>query len=196
MGLPNSDPFDDSLSAAVQDTATVTSDGKPLDRRIDGVRTSAPVVHVDHRGRVFEVYPGPSDFWTDPVVYCYAFSVRPRQTKGWGLHQEKDDRYTLMKGEVLTLLYDPRVGSPTQGLVQKVVLTEQGIRSLRIPIGVWHMSINLADEEALLVNHPTQPYRHDRPDRLLLPWNTPHIPVDVAALFPNQLHGPIACPCE
>ncbi len=177
---------DPSLSAAEKDSATVTPSGESLARHIAGVSTQSPVNHVDHRGRVFEIYAGDSSHWQEPLTYCYAFTIRPGQTKGWGLHEKKLDRYTLISGEVLVILYDARADSPTRGVVQNVVLTAQGTRQLRIPIGVWHMNICLSEQEAYLINHPTQVYEHGAPDRLLLPWNTTEIPVDVSKFFPNQ----------
>jgi dTDP-4-dehydrorhamnose 3,5-epimerase len=178
--------LDGTASAGVRDAQTVTRAGASVARAIEGVVTHAPVNHVDHRGRVFEIHAGPSDFWADPLVYCYTFTIRPGQTKGWGLHREKEDRYTLVHGEVLTLLYDAREDSPTHGVVQKVTLTEQGVRQLRIPTGVWHMNVNLGEHEAFLINHPTVVYHHEAPDRLLLPWDTDQIPVDLADYFPVQ----------
>ena len=187
--------LDETASAALPDSQTVKPSGESVARTIHGVATVAPINHVDHRGRVFEVYAGPSDFWVEPLVYCYTFTVRPLQTKGWGLHLEKDDRYTLIRGELLTILYDARVDSPTHGVVQKVTLTEQGIRQLRIPTGVWHMNVNLSESETFLINHPTNVYQHAAPDRLLLSWDAPEIPVDVAKFFPIQLARPRSGEC-
>lgn len=182
--------LDETATVSMRDQATVTATGASLASVIDGVVTNAPVNHVDHRGRVFEVYPGgTSEFWKDPVVYCYTFTVRAQQTKGWGLHEFKDDRYTLISGEVLTVLFDARLDSPTHGLVQKVHLSGQGVRQLLIPKGVWHVNLNVSTQESFLINHPTQVYEHGKPDRLLLPWNTDAIPVDVNALLPNQLRA-------
>lgn len=48
----------------------MTPDGARVEDTIDGVRIGMPIVHTDHRGRVFEVYAGPDDFWVDPLVYC------------------------------------------------------------------------------------------------------------------------------
>lgn len=180
--------LDRSVDVAASDVATVDSRGQRLGDTINGVLQVQPVNHVDHRGRVFEVFPGVTDegFWRDPVTYCYAFTVRANQTKGWGLHQYKDDRYTLIDGEVVTVLYDARVDSPTHGVVQKVVLSPQGVRQLLIPVGVWHLNIALGPTEAHLINHPTKPYVHDQPDRMLLPWDSQEIPFDAKSLFPNQ----------
>jgi dTDP-4-dehydrorhamnose 3,5-epimerase len=191
-------PFrlDETVVQALRDEQTVTSSGVSVAASIDGVKVFSPVNHVDHRGRVFEVFPGESEFWADPVVYCYTFTVRQMQTKGWGLHMEKDDRYTLIDGELLTVLYDARLDSPTHGQVQKVVLSAQGARQLLIPTGVWHMNVNLGDREAFMINHPTKVYVHEQPDRLVLPWNTSALPVDVAGFFPVQRLFDASCNCS
>lgn len=181
--------LDASLSGAQKDLASVTSDGARLEARIEGVIVTAPINHVDHRGRVFEIYAGPSEQWVDPVVYCYAFTIRPNQIKGWGLHLNKEDRYTLITGELLTLLYDARKDSPSLGVVQKVVLTGQGPRQLLIPRGVWHLNIALGDSEVHLINHPSAVYNHDDPDRYLLPLDAPEIPVDASVYLPPQSAG-------
>lgn len=194
--MPAPFPVDDSVAQALRDEQTVTRDGVSVAPSIDGVKTSAPVNHVDHRGRVFEIFPGESDFWVDPVVYCYAFTIRPMQTKGWGLHLEKDDRYTLIDGEVLTVLYDARLESPTHAQIQKVVLSTQGVRQLLIPTGVWHINVNLGSTEAFMINHPTRVYVHERPDRLMLPWDTSALPVDVAGVFPVQRQFDVSCDCS
>lgn len=179
--------LDETATRAARDQATVTTRGEALAPSLHGVMTDSPVNHVDHRGRVFEVIPDEQGgFWADPVVYCYAFSVRAHQIKGWGLHEHKDDRYTLLTGEVLTLLYDARTDSPTHGGIQKVILTPQGVRQVLIPAGVWHLNINLTPAESMLINHPTRRYEHANPDRLLLPWDSPMIPVDVRGHLPRQ----------
>jgi len=187
---------DPSIAAAARDIQTVTPDGVPVARTIDGVRTQAPVVHVDHRGRVFEVFPGLDAYWQEPIVYCYAWTIRPGTMKGWGLHERKADRYTLLAGETLLFLYDARSGSPTQGLVQRIPLTESGIRQVTIPVGVWHLTMNIGEREAFLVNHPTAVYEHAAPDRYLLPWDTETIPVRLRDFFPIQALGAYGDPCR
>jgi len=168
-----------------RDVATVTKDGRSLAAVIEGVKTRSTPNHLDHRGSVFEIFEGNLDFWETPVVYAYQFSVRPRQMKGWGMHQFKVDRYTIISGEVLLVLWDDRPDSATRGVVQKVVMSERGMRQAMIPNGVWHISINLGAEEARLVNLPTDVYHHDAPDRLLLAWDDPQVPIDLRTVFPK-----------
>lgn len=175
---------DPSLDAAHRDVQTVTPDGRPIHRVIDGVKVRTTPHHVDHRGTVFEMYEGVGDYWDEPVVYAYQFSVRPRQMKGWGLHVRKFDRYTIISGEVLLFLYDARVDSPTHGVSMKLVLSDRGVRQVTMPPFVWHLSVNVGDVDAHLVNFPTEVYHHESPDRQLLPWDSPEIPVDVRAHLP------------
>jgi len=176
---------DPSLTSGVRDEQTVTSDGKPVAAMIDGVKVRSTPHHVDHRGTVFEMFEGVGDYWDEPVVYAYQFSVRPHQMKGWGLHERKADRYTIISGEVLLFLYDARENSPTHGVSMKLVLSDRGVRQVTMPPFVWHLSVNVGSVDAHLVNFPTEVYHHESPDRILLPWDSPDIPVDVRAHLPK-----------
>jgi dTDP-4-dehydrorhamnose 3,5-epimerase len=168
------------------DVQTVTSAGESTVPVIDGVLTHRPVVHLDDRGALFEIYDGgTTGMWADPVVYCYQTSVFPGQVKGWSRHEVKADRYSLASGELLVLLHDGRPQSPTCGLTQRVVLSARGDRQLRIPAGVWHLFTAIGPEEAQVVNHPTERYHHDAPDRFTLPWDTDELPVDVRSYLPK-----------
>jgi dTDP-4-dehydrorhamnose 3,5-epimerase len=135
------------------------------------------------------VFNQADDYWTSPVVHSYVFTVRPGTIKGWGVHDHKWDRYCIITGEMLVVLWDGREGSPTHGLVQEVVLSTQGVQMLSTPPGVWHANINLGPEECVVMNHPTEPYDYAHPDRRLLPWDTTEIPVDLRAYYPIQVSG-------
>lgn len=173
------------MASAERDKASVTKDGRSLAHTIDGVKVRSTTNHLDHRGSVFEIFEGDMSFWETPLVYAYQFSVRPHMMKGWGLHERKTDRYTIIFGEIHLFLWDDRPSSPTQGVVQRVVLSDRGARQVIIPVGVWHLSLNLGADEARLINFPTDIYHHDAPDRLLLAWDSPEVPVDLALLLPR-----------
>lgn len=147
--------------------------------KIHGVVVEPLVEHVDERGRLFEFFSGPSEFWAEPLVWGHCFTILPRGAKGWGVHLEKIDRYCLIAGEVMTVLYDSRVASPTFRVIQEIALSPGGNRILKIPAGVWHLNLNLTDSEAYLIDLPTEPYRHANPDKLVLPWHTTEIPYKV-----------------
>ncbi len=164
---------------------TVTSTGESVLKSIDGVIVRTPVTHVDHRGALFEIFNGDPELWPDPVVYAYQTSIFPGVVKGWFRHEVKTDRYTIVDGEITVLLYDGREDSPTHGLSQRISLSPRSARQVVIPVGIWHLLFNPGPEEAQLINMPTAKYRHDRPDRLILPWDSPEIPVDVRGYLPQ-----------
>jgi dTDP-4-dehydrorhamnose 3,5-epimerase len=70
-----------------------------------------------------------------------------------------------------------------------ITMTPQGIRQLVIPTGVWHMNVNISKDETFLINHPTEVYHHEAPDRYLLDWNTKDIPFNVSSVFPKNYAG-------
>jgi dTDP-4-dehydrorhamnose 3,5-epimerase len=186
--MPEFNTFD-----AIADGPTIDPMGRSVRSPIDGVLTRSVVSHVDHRGRLFELINIERDpeFWADPVVASYVATIRPGTLKGWGVHAHKDDRYNLISGEIMTILYDARFDSPTYQQIQEVPLSPEGIRQLLIPAGVWHLSINIDPEESVLVNFPTQPYSYDAPDRLTMPWYSENIPADIASYFPRQQLRPL-----
>jgi dTDP-4-dehydrorhamnose 3,5-epimerase len=62
------------------------------------------------------------------------------------------------------VLYDARDSSPTKGEVNEFFMGEHRPIVLRIPPLVYHGFKTISQEEALLINVSTQPYRHDAPD--------------------------------
>ena len=181
MMLPMSQPAD---GPGVRDQQSVTPSGTPTAATIEGVVVHRPVTHADHRGHVFEMHNAHPALGDEPVVWAYGDMVRPGQVKGWARHEHKVDRYTLIAGELLVLLHDGRAGSSTHAVTQRVVLTPAADRQVRIPVGVWHLLANLGPEPAHFVNLPTEPYHHEAPDRILLPWDTDELPVDVRSHLP------------
>lgn len=171
------------LHRAKKDQATVTSRGEVISQTIDGVVVSKPPVHTDHRGALVEMFTQPN-FWKHDFAYAYQTSIRPGMLKGWFAHEKKTDRYHLVTGELLVLLYDDRKGSPTEGLVQKLVLSEATFRQILIPAKVWHLSLNIGTYDAILVNLPSTHYNHEHPDRYFISIDSGDIPVDVRSFFP------------
>ena len=169
----------DESSLGTPDVQTVTKEGRPTVPTIEGVGLRTPPVHMDHRGALFEIFNDDADFFDRPVVYAYQTSVFPGQLKGWARHEIKVDRYSISSGELIVLLYDDRADSPTRGVLQRVAMGDRGVRQIKIPVGVWHLIINPGEVEAQFINFPTEVYHHEQPDRILLPWDSTELPVDV-----------------
>jgi dTDP-4-dehydrorhamnose 3,5-epimerase len=168
--------LDDTLAASVPDAATVTSDGRSLQRMIDGISFREVPTHIDDRGSVFELYDTRWNWHPEPLVSSYCFTMRPGVVKGWSLHKEHEDRYIVLQGVMQVVLYDPRPDSPTCGQVYTTVLSEFNRRLFTFPKNIWHADFNIGDKDATVVNFPTRPYLHEKPDKYRLPIDTPLIP--------------------
>ena len=82
----------------------------------------------------------------------------------------------MLFGEALTVLYDVRPDSPTNGLVAEVPLSEFHRCLMNIPADIWHATVNLGAKDFVLVNFKTTPYDGSDPDKFTLPIDTDQIP--------------------
>lgn len=159
-----------------KDVQTVTPDGRPVVPLPEGMTFKELPTHLDERGSICELFD-PRWSWNEaPFAYAYLFTIRPGKIKGWGMHRRHEDRYALLYGEMLVVLYDARPDSPTFGLVSKIVLSEHNRRLMNIPAGIWHANQNLGQKDVVVVNFPTIPYDHHDPDKYRLPLDTDQIP--------------------
>jgi dTDP-4-dehydrorhamnose 3,5-epimerase len=162
--------------SSIRDQATVTAQGERLNPLPSGVATRDLITHVDERGSVCELFDERWQFHAAPLVFAYTFSLRPGMIKGWGMHKMHDDRYCLLSGELLLVLFDDRADSPTRGLVSKIVLSGYRRQLVNIPAGVWHANQNIGGKDVVVINFPTAPYNHEHPDKYRLPIDTDKIP--------------------
>src|SRR5215213_2887041 len=139
--------LDNTLAASVRDRATVTPLGARLKRVTEGVKFRSSSTHADARGTVLELYDPRWNWHSEPLVFAYSFTIRPGIVKGWNLHREHEDRYMLLQGEMLTVLYDPRPESSTCGEVCEIVLSESERRLVSIPRYVWHADYNICSKD-------------------------------------------------
>jgi len=168
--------LDQTLAAAKRDVATVSRDGRRVDRLTEGVTFHDVPTHVDQRGSVVELYDVRWNWHPAPLTFAHCFTVRPGYVKGWGLHETHDDRYFILSGELLLVLFDPRPSSSTCGEICEIFLSEFNRRILNIPRYVWHAEQNIGPRDAVVIDFPTAPYVHENPDKFRLPIDTPLIP--------------------
>ena len=164
------------IDQIIKDPPSVTPDGQPLARLPEGVTFREVPIHIDSRGSIRELFDPRWNWHPDPLVFVYCFTIRPGMIKGWGLHKLHEDRYFVLAGEVEVVFYDERPGSPTEGQVSRVVLSEFHSRLMNIPTGVWHANRTIGSKDVVVVNFPTQPYDHANPDKYRLPLDTDRIP--------------------
>ena len=161
----------------IRDSQTVTAGGTRLDLLPEGMVLRDLVTHTDDRGTVCELFDPRWNVDDGPLVFSYAFTIRPGAAKGWGMHREHDDRYAFLSGELELVLYDERDDSSTEGLVTRLFLSERRRQLEVIPTGVWHAERNIGSTDVLVVNFPTIQYNHASPDKYRLPLDTEELPV-------------------
>lgn len=182
---PHQPKLDELLAEARRDGAMATSDGRTLTPLPDGALMRDLPVHPDDRGQVTELFDPRWNWHPEPFYFSYFFTIKPHSAKGWAVHLEHEDRYTIVRGEMQVILYDSRPEASTFGRVFRLFLSEKRPRALSIPVGVWHADYNASDAECLVVNFPTVMYNHAAPDKYRLPLRTPLIPFQ----FPPDVNG-------
>jgi dTDP-4-dehydrorhamnose 3,5-epimerase len=159
-----------------QDRMTVTPDGQPVARLIDGVVIRSATTQIDDRGTLCEILRPDWGFHSAPFSYVYQFTIRPGKCKGWHQHHQHDDRIFLSAGTAKVVLYDPRPESPTFGLINEIHRSEIRRDIMTIPQFVWHAHQNIGTTDALFISMPTRLYEHSSPDVFRLPLDNDVIP--------------------
>lgn len=164
------------LEEAQKESASVTAEGNSLQERIEGVEVRRTLTHADERGTLCEIFDPRWGFTDDPLVYVYHVTIRPGQVRGWVVHREQRDRLFVYSGVLQIVLYDARTDSETYGRLNIFHFGDHDRALVSIPAGVYHGLKNVSDREGAFVNLPSQPYRHDDPDKYRLPLDNDVIP--------------------
>ena len=144
---------------------------------IKGVHTKPLRVIPDERGRLFEVLRrDEAIFQKFGQVYCT--TVNYGVVKGWHYHKKQIDNFVCIHGMIKLVAYDARQRSPTKGLVNEFFIGTHNLQLVQIPAGVYHGFKGLTEPEAIVMNIPTEPYYHARPDEYRLDSHTTEIPYD------------------
>lgn len=155
---------------------SVTRGGERIAPMIEGILVRQQVTQQDHRGSLTEIY---SPFWgydAIPLVFLYTVTTRPGMIKGWAIHYQQVDRYFFYSGSLKLVLYDARENSPTHGIINELYFSEINRSLVTVPPGIYHAVENVGTTEALMINLPSEPYRHEDPDKHTLPLENDVIP--------------------
>ena len=144
--------------------------------QISGVEIKRAQVLGDDRGQITELIDVRDAYWNLGFKYLYKGTCRPGKWKGWGVHDSHEDRYLIISGEMLLVLFDDRSGSDTKGVIQEFYLSDTGVNQIKIPAGVWHLHKNLGQSDLIFLNSPSEPYSHKHPDKRRLPAVNDYIP--------------------
>ena len=144
---------------------------------IEGVVIKQLKVIPDERGHLLEMLRSDDDVF-HRFGQTYVTTTYPGVVKAWHMHKKQDDNVVCVRGMIKLGLYDGREGSSTEGEVMEIFMGEHRPVLVHIPKEVYHGWKCVSEDEAYVVNVPTELYDYDDPDEHRLPYDTDEIPYD------------------
>jgi len=149
---------------------------------IHGVRVKPLRVIPDERGRLMEILRSDDELFIR-FGQLYMTTAYPGVVKGWHYHKKQVDNFAVVKGMIKLVLYDQREDSPTRGEVNEFFLGEHNLQLVQIPNLVLHGFKCAGNEEAIVINCPTELYRYDEPDEFRIDPSSMEVPYDWGIKF-------------
>lgn len=142
---------------------------------IDGVAVKKLRLIPDERGRLMEVLRCDDDIFVR-FGQVYITTTYPQVVKAWHFHKKQDDFIACVKGMLKLVLYDGREESPTAGEINEFFIGEHNPALVKVPAAVYHGWKCISEEEAIVVNTPTEAYSADSPDEYRIDPHNNNIP--------------------
>jgi dTDP-4-dehydrorhamnose 3,5-epimerase len=144
---------------------------------IIGVKTKLLKVIPDERGRLMEMLRSDEEIFMR-FGQVYMTTAFPGVVKGWHYHKVQYDNMIVVKGMMKIVLYDSRKDSPTHKDVNEFFLGDYNLQLLHIPPLVFHGFKCVSENEALVINIPTEAYNYSHPDEYRVSPHDNDIPYD------------------
>ena len=127
---------------------------------------------VDGRGGVTELWSLPWTEKEDLVVpkHVYQSATDYGVIKCWHLHARHIDQFTVTRGKLQVSLVDLREDSPTFLHANKIIISTQHPKLVKIPFGIMHGWKALTPPEVIVTNLQSEVY--DASDEYKFPWDT------------------------
>lgn len=144
---------------------------------IEGVVVKPLKVITDERGKLMEILRS-DDSVFEKFGQAYVTVCKPRVVKGWHYHKVQTDHFTCLQGKAKVVLYDVRKNSRTHGLINEFILSWDDQKLVKIPTFVYHGFTALGNQDAMILNLPTEVYRYSEPDEFRADLFSGEIPYD------------------
>lgn len=135
---------------------------------IHDVKTKTLRVIPDERGWLMEVLRADETEILSKFGQVYVSATYPGVVKAWHYHKVQVDHFACLAGMVKLVLIDTREDSPTNGAVNEFYLGTRNPMLVQVPNLVYHGWKCIGTEPALVLNVPTEAYRHGDPDEYRL----------------------------
>jgi dTDP-4-dehydrorhamnose 3,5-epimerase len=146
-------------------------------KMIKDVKVKKLKVIPDERGRLMEMLRADDEIFIQ-FGQVYMTSAYPGVVKAWHYHKKQVDNFVVVKGMMKVVLYDGRENSPTFREVNEFFMGEHNPILLQIPAYVYHGFKCISEDEALVINCPTEVYFREEPDEYRILPHGGEIPYD------------------
>jgi dTDP-4-dehydrorhamnose 3,5-epimerase len=130
---------------------------------IEGVEVKKLKVIPDERGMLMEILRRDDELFVK-FGQVYVTTTYPEVVKAWHMHKIQTDNVVCLQGMIKLALYDSRENSPTYNDVNEFYLGVHNPILVQIPPEVYHGWMCVSEEEAVIVNVPTEVYNYEKPD--------------------------------
>ncbi len=130
---------------------------------IEGVKLKDLKVIPDERGRLMEILRADDELF-EKFGQVYMTTAYPGVVKAWHYHKLQTDNMAVIRGMMKIVIYDARKDSPTYGEVNEFFLGEHNFKLIQIPKMIYHGFKCISQEEAIVINIPTEVYDYKNPD--------------------------------
>jgi len=144
---------------------------------IEGVKVKKLKVIPDERGRLMEMLRADDELFIK-FGQVYLTTAYPGVVKGWHYHKKQIDNMVVVKGMMKIVLYDEREGSSTKGEINEFFTGIHNPLLLQIPPLVIHGFKCISEEEAMVINCPTETYNYEDPDEFRIDPHKNGIPYE------------------
>ena len=144
---------------------------------IAGVKTKKLRVIPDERGRLMEILRSDDECFMK-FGQVYLTTVYPKVIKAWHYHKIQTDNFAVIKGMIKLVLFDQRNDSSTYKEINEFFIGEHNLLLIQIPNMVVHGFKCISQDEALVINCPTEKYDYNSPDEFRISPYKSDIPYD------------------
>jgi dTDP-4-dehydrorhamnose 3,5-epimerase len=144
---------------------------------IDGVTVKKLKIIPDERGRLMEILRADDGFF-EKFGQVYMTTAYPGVVKAWHYHKIQADNMAVVRGMMKIVLYDGRKKSKTFSEINEIFAGVHNPVLVHIPAWVFHGFKCISEEEAIVINTPTEVYNYKEPDEYRLPANGVKIKYD------------------
>jgi len=130
---------------------------------IEEVKVKKLKVIPDERGKLMEMLRADDKLFIK-FGQVYLTTAYPGVVKGWHYHKQQTDNLVVVKGMMKIVLYDKREESSTKGEINEFFMGIDNPLLLQIPPLVLHGFKCIGEEEAMVINCPTEVYNYEDPD--------------------------------